>query len=212
MNKKLFIGLAPLLAIAGFAAMAVAAQAVEPHWYKNGAKIKESPIKVQTTSWGKVTATFSPAVIAPIQCNKADAGNVWDPEGGGAGLAETVVFALYECSTPECPFTTSVTSSGLPWQAALTEEAGVIREKTTGISLTVECIGPAEEVLAKVGPFTGELTPKIKNGTTAGKPSVDEFDGTSGALLSEIGPALTLIGPDKFFGFVEQEVVTANNP
>jgi hypothetical protein len=44
MVKKLFMGLAPLLAIAALAVMPVVAQAETQHWYRSGVKLAEGTV------------------------------------------------------------------------------------------------------------------------------------------------------------------------
>ncbi len=171
---------------------------VIPRWGPNiGSK------KVQTISWGKVTFN-SPA--GPVTCKKSDAGNIWNPEGGGAGLDETVLFNLYECQAGECPKGVTVSASGLPWPSELEEApagSGVIRDKTTGMSLAIECESRA------TWHYTGELAPKVVNGTKT-KPTFEEFDEGSGALESPEGLApLKVTGTDKMAGFEALELFTA---
>lgn len=142
-----------------------------------------------------------------VTCKKSDAGNVWNPEGGDAGLDETVLFDLYECRSAQCPKGVSVTASGMPWPSELEEApagSNVIRDRTTGITVTINCEG-RESV------FTGEWTPRFRNGTAA-KPSFEEFGEGSGELVSASneGPSLKITGYDKMVGFEEgDEVITA---
>jgi hypothetical protein len=201
MSKKLLMGLTPVLAVAALAVMPVAAQA-EPHWKRNGALLKEGQ-KVKTNSWGKLTFT---SAIGEVKCKKLDAGDVENPPGGGPGVDHVVLFQLYECTSPACPTAISVKASGLPWPTELfIDGSGAIRDRIKGIIVTFTC--PPTTIV-----FSGELTPLIKNGTSASKPPCDEFDAGSGALHSELAGEGIIRGCDKFLGFAEQEVITASNP
>lgn len=158
------------------AAVTAPACASPAHWYSDGKRIPAGTTE-QTYSWGKLT--FSTGVGAVATCKKSDAGNVWNPEAG-TGLDDTVLFDLYECQGEKvegeevCP-DAEVTASGLPWQSELEEVDGVIRDRTTGMTLTIDC---EEEEL---GTFTGELAPKVINGS-ATKASFEEFEAASGEL------------------------------
>lgn len=138
-----------------------------------------------------------------VTCKKSDAGNVWNPEIG-PGLDETVLFDLYEChGEAENCAKVEVTATGLPWPSELVEEAGgVIRDKTTGINLTIVCEGQAEH-------YTGELSPKVVNGTKK-TPSFEEFGPGAGALRGESGE-LTVSGKDYMAGFESLELITAKS-
>ncbi len=153
--------------------------------------------KEQTISSGKIT--FNSA-IGPVTCKKSDAGNIWNPEQGN-GLDETVLFVPYECSAGECPKGVTVTASGLPWPSELVEEGGVVRDKSTGVSFTVDCEGRSFT-------YSGELKPKFVNATkkTWG---YDEFDSGSGSLESKegVGP-MTISGKDSTAGFLNLEPIT----
>ncbi len=154
--------------------------------------------KEQTVSSGKIT--FNSAV-GPVTCKKSDAGNIWNPTEGN-GLDETVLFDLYECSAGECPNGVTVTASGLPWPSELAEEGGVIRDKSSGVSFTINCEG-------RIFNYSGEIKPKFVNATKKAW-GYDEFDSGSGSLESKEGVApLTISGKDSMAGFLNFEAITA---
>ncbi len=153
--------------------------------------------KEQTVSSGKLT--FNTAV-GPVTCKKSDAGNIWNPTEGN-GLDETVLFDLYECSAGECPKGVTVTASGLPWPSELTEEGGVVRDNSSGVTLTINCEG-------RIFTYSGEVKPKFVNATKKAW-GYDEFDSGSGSLESKEGVApLTISGKDSMAGFLNFEPIT----
>lgn len=100
MNKKLFAGLAPLLAVTAFVAAPGAAQAA-PHWYIQNALVGPGHVTVAT----KGNLTLS-ALGATIQCKAADAEEIWNPVGG-AGEDLVTSFVLSGCknkvASAACP-------------------------------------------------------------------------------------------------------------
>jgi hypothetical protein len=145
-----------------------------------------------------------------VTCKKSDAGNIWNSETG-QGLDETVLFDLYECSSETCPDPT-VTASRLPWQSTLEESprgSGVIRDHTMGMLLSIECQAGKEEG-AFSETFTGELSPRWRNGSKTTGSSYDEFGEGSGALSGEPGNQLTVTGDDYMAGFEKGELITAS--
>lgn len=143
-----------------------------------------------------------------LTCKKSDAGNIWNENG--QGFDETVLFDLYECSSETCPQPV-VTASGLPWPSTLEESplgSGVIRDRTRGIRLTIEC-GGGKEGGAFGETFTGEVSPRWRNGSTKTGSSYDEFDEGAGALTGEPGQELRITGNDYTAGFEKAELITA---
>jgi hypothetical protein len=156
--------------------------------------------KEQTQSSG--TLTFNTAV-GPVKCKKADAGNIWNPATGGNGLDETVLFDLYECSTAECPNGVTVQAHGLPWDSELVDENGVIRDKSSGVSFTIECEG-------RDFTYEGTTSPKFVNATKKAW-AYDEFGEGSGSLESTQGvPPLTITGKDNMAGFLNMEPISTS--
>jgi hypothetical protein len=217
MHRKLLASLAPLLAIAAFAVMPAAAQAV-PHWYKSGVLLKEGQ-RVQTITWGTVSIITA---VGNFICKKSNAEDIENPIGGGPGVDRMVLFDLYECVAPGCPLETRVEAFKLPWLTELTiGSGGEILHKIKGIKLVLGCwkgppTGPGNVSTAERGipevllSAEGELTPKWTNGPSATKPSFDEC-GPESALLSEIGP-VQITCKDKYLGFIEQELIQVKNP
>jgi hypothetical protein len=188
-----------------------------PHWYSNNVLVSAEP--TQTISWGRITLSVVKGGVPGsfATCKKSDAGNVWNPVGGGAGQDNTVLFDLYECEGEKIcpPGTTSIkgTSSRLPWATELIEPSpGVIRDETKMMRMTIEC-EEAGKVVASI-PFIGSLKPKVLHGTSALHPGYEEFEPASGELEVEgSGGTITvaLEGVDKQQGFVEQELINAKS-
>src|SRR5262249_18502788 len=104
MFKKLFIGLAPLLAIAAFAVMPVAAQAATQHWYSNAAKATEGE-EIPIVVFGNevnLADMREGAGVFPINCKTAGGGTIENPGGGGAGVGRTNLMGAYECKAEQC--------------------------------------------------------------------------------------------------------------
>jgi hypothetical protein len=223
MTKKLYAALLPLFAVAAFAVMPAVAQAA-PHFYKCEAKaggkyhdadctekvagnfeltrLPFTSAKTQVITWGKLTLTN--ATLGKVTCKKIDAGNVWNTTEAAVGKDNIEVFVLYECTAAACPSpgVLTVTAAGLPWLTELV--AGTpIRDKTTGISVTIKCTEPAVEAV-----FTGELTPEFVNDS----PSYTEFGPGSGHLTSSVFGEGTITGKDKIMGFENQEQIQVFNP
>ncbi|HEV2923904.1 MAG TPA: hypothetical protein VGW98_07710 [Solirubrobacteraceae bacterium] len=211
MTKKLVISFAPLLAIVAFAVMPAAAQAV-PHWTVNGALATSE--HTQITSWGTVTFRVVKGGTGAVTCKKADAGDIWNPVGGGAGLDSTVLFAYYECEGEGvCPVgdTLKVTSSALPWASELIEVAGVIRDETKAMHVAIECYEPGGKLAGSTS-FVGSLKPRVVHGSSALHPGFEEFDPGSGELEVEGSKGAVTSkgeGEDKMLGFTEQELINA---
>jgi hypothetical protein len=227
-RKHVFIGLAPLLAIAATAVIPAAAPAEGTHYYRNGIQIGAGK-KVTLVSWGTLSFTSAEGTVT---CKTAVGGYVENPTGGGAGIGVTQNFAPYECAAAECPAEARVEgiinngknengSSG--WYGQLVEQSGASRLETTGVGLEVGCwTAPpsgtgnvsAEERGTPVGtsistpvPFCGTWTPKIKTGLSAGKPTKTEFGAGSGELVSPELGGLTVAGTLQTLGYAEQELI-----
>ena len=125
-----------------------------------------------------------------------------NPTGGGAGKDATLTFSPINCVAPGCPAEIEVKAEGLPWPSELEEpEAGVVRDKFTGVKIRIRCHAGEINFLNVV--FEGENKPLSKNGTSATKPSFQEFGPGSGELLSEVGPGKTS-GKAKVQGYETQ--------
>jgi len=217
MNKRLQVGLAPLLAIAAFAVMPVAAQAV-PHVYENGVMSAEGK-KLRLLGWGTLHPTN--ATLGAPECHTVWTGYLENPTGGVAAVGQVQLFGTYECISPTCEALGGtkfeIVTEKLPWTDAVTEpEAGVFRlsigkkgEKggSGSVELEVNCEG-----VSKSHPF-GNLAPKIlNNGKSIGaSPGEDEFDAGSGELESEIN-GWTFPGKWKVMGYSGQQMIGVKNP
>ena len=202
MNRKLFAGVAPLLAIAAFALTPAAAQAV-PHWYIKGVAVGPAHVTVAT----KGTLTLN-ALGATIVCKVADAEEIWNPVGGG-GEDLVTAFTLTGCknkvASAACPKgALEVKAEGLVWPSRLitTPPPGsVIRDEILKVRLNVGCAGSS----GTVGDvFEGSLSPEVGNGTLI-------FGGPGGGtLFDSASNPLTVTGSDKFVG--TKGKVTAKDP
>ena len=203
MPHKRLAGLPPVLAAAAFALMPVGAQA-SPHYYANGAKIKEGEANKKTfIAWGNITLIPTEGSIlgGHMTCHNVWAGTLFNPTGGGAGEGQVQQYAPYQCEqTLICPAkTTEVTikPEHLPWPNLLTEEvAGVFRQETGPTEGTPkedwvchEGFTITAELRWEVGLKKGSLTerekgqrPKFVEGTDALHPSFLEWDAESGEL------------------------------
>jgi hypothetical protein len=225
MSKKLLIGICPLVTVVAIAMTPVAAQAVacKPwtpgaigHFCKNGTKLTEFPNvtaeKTPFIDWASLSLTSPEGVV---KCKNVTAGNDWNPEGGGFGQDETVVFATYECTGP-CPFETRVTAKKLPWKSELfegAEENGtkVLKDRSTGVEVAIGCFLGGSEVVAP-SDFEGSSEPTAKSGNSGcNKPGELVFGkGISGLLLNPAtGAEGYTTGVDKICGFTGQELINS---
>jgi hypothetical protein len=198
MYRKLIMSLAPLLAITAFVVIPAAAQAA-PKWEhcvaKSIGKFKDhtcsgttvanggweweviptttatSQTKEQVKTHGVLTLTGNNGLV--IVCQVNDKGVIWNESG--VGKDEVTEFVNSNCKAePEKCKPGTIVASGLPWKTELELVAGVIRDKITGVTITVNC-GPGEEPT-----LTGNLTPKIINSN----PTFAEFGAGSGELVA----------------------------
>jgi len=97
MSKKL-IGFVPLVAIVAAMMVPAGAQALTPHWYKEGAPLGAG-VKEPTYTYGDLTLKGA----AELSCHNAIGGYIENPGGGNAGntepgVAATEAFATYKCT------------------------------------------------------------------------------------------------------------------
>jgi hypothetical protein len=102
MSKKLFISLAPVLAIAALAVLPTGAGAVE--YYKNSfpaGKLAEGE-KLPVLAWGTLTLTSNlPSKASPSSCENSSGGFVQNTGGKGNGATDN--FASWNCTNAGCP-------------------------------------------------------------------------------------------------------------
>jgi len=241
MKSKFLIGVAPVLAVAAFMLAPAGAQGCTapacPHYYVNGAKIKEGEAnKKFSIGWGNITLTGTEGSIlgGHITCHNAAAGYAFNPTGGGAGEGKVTQFAPFSCEqTLICPSKTTfveVVAEHLPWPDLLIEEpAGVFRQETGPAGETpkvdIRCFEGTVKIadlFFKVGLKKGSLTepekgqrPKAVEGTEALHPGFVEFDAESGELELE-GSAGKVRGKTegavKTLGYNAQELIAVKNP
>ena len=169
MRNSLLMGLAPVLVIAAFAVMPVAARA-EPHYYESGTLIAEVE-KVPIVEWGTLNFHPFPDVAPLTTCESTMGGYV--SNGAEVGIGATSEFVTYNCVNANCPpgkvtiegrdyekeFT--VDAQGLPWPNTLIEEEG-IRVLSTNVELAIGCVAHG---LSNTSP---------PGGTEPGKPGAQE--------------------------------------
>jgi hypothetical protein len=220
MKKKFLTGLAPLVAVAAFAAVPAAEGA--PHVYKNGVIGKEGT-PVRWVEWNP-TKVINPGAGGENECKLVGAGFTENPIGGVNAIGKVEAWFPYECIEAACikqggKFV-EISGEHLPWRVEVTEPSpGVFRQKTgtkseRGGAGSMEFLWNCEG-FAKSHAF-GEVSPLIlNNGTTIGlKPGEIEFDPGSGEMESvEVG-----VGPWRFSGkrkvqgYAGQELIEVKNP
>ncbi len=135
MSKKLFIGFAPLLAVAAFAVMPVAAQAAagEGHWLSGGSLLKEG-VKTPVVTWGGTTNLSQTSAIGEINCRGVGGGTAENPKGGTAGVGTTWESSFFECKSVGCE--EAAVKDGIPLQSYAITNAGDFgwANKITGTS------------------------------------------------------------------------------
>jgi hypothetical protein len=85
-------------------------------------------------------------------------------------------------------------------------------ERHGGADRSARLDGGRHEPTSALTTFTGEWTPKLKDGATAGKPTRLEFGPGSGELTNVTVGAQTTTGSTALLGFNEQETIIANTP
>ena len=215
-KKKLHIGLAPLLAIAAFAAMPAASQAActPPacaHVYKNGVISTEGK-KLRHISWG--TLKLNDKTFGEVECHTLWPGYSENPTGGGATIGKVQAFAPYECASPSCIALggkgIDVKSGQMPWSTEVIENTpGVFRLKIGNKSaeqtkFTVNCEGVVTPS------YFGEIDALIlNNGISIGAaPGELKFEA---ALESTTGPG-EIEGTFKIEGYGLEELIEVKNP
>ncbi|HWX87718.1 MAG TPA: hypothetical protein VNX67_06065 [Solirubrobacteraceae bacterium] len=162
MNRKLLAGLAPLLAIAAFAVMAVAAQAA-PHWYLNSnILVKKKAVKTAgALSFGNII----PGTTIVVTCKVKDVELLENPASGGPGVDLMRAFKLSGCGPNPCPVSSAgtqgalkVTALKLPWATKLVE-VPPIADEIAGIELVFSCKGTGVLVT-----LSGTLFPRVNPG------------------------------------------------
>jgi hypothetical protein len=234
MKRKFVMGLAPLLAVAAFAVMPVAAQAVG-HYYSNGLKIAEASKKT-VIAWGTITLAGVKGGTLPnhITCHNAAGGTVENPTGGGAGVGSTEVFVAYQCEQENvCPAGTvgrataekvvNNGAGGVGWPNVLSEPSvGLWRTESSRVKVDIGCFLATEpetraggEHFVEIGGYGSETAgllqkPETHKGTNAGHPGGVVFGVGSGELQGEVkGSELTgkTEGEVKTLGYLNQELI-----
>jgi hypothetical protein len=218
--------LAPLLALAAFAVMPVAAQATG-HYYSNGLKIAEGSKKT-VIEWGTLTLAGVKGGTLPnhVTCHIAAGGTVENPVGGGAGVGATEAFVSYQCESenigakgtvttikaeriPPCSRGSRCPANGVGWPNVLTEpEAEKWRTESSKVELQIAGwlaeepeTRVAGERFVEIGGFGTEtpgegLRPETHKGTNAGHPGSVVFGAGSGELQAEVRGTELTVKPE----------------
>jgi hypothetical protein len=200
MNRKLFAGLAPTLAIAALALATLpsAAAAAPPHWFSEGKLVGSETVPVKT--YGKLIFHLT-QFGGVVECKVKDSETITNPPTGGPGTDEMLAFRLMGCKSlpgtpPICTTKIEVIALGLPWHTHLAEEppAPGVRDVFEGVALEFRC-----KKGMNYGVFSGRLNPKVGN-------SVLEFEGEQ---LSGGFGTVTVTGIDKLHGPAGDKKITA---
>jgi len=215
MSKKLFIGLAPVLAIVAFAMMPVVAQAEEPHYFQNG--VLQTATNRTVIAWGTLTLKTNKGGTGELTCHNSVAGTIKNPEGGGAGEGSTQVFATYDCEKIPCATfglgEPQVKAEKLPWPSK-EESIGVheARSTSTGVKVAIGCeeAPGTEKFIPLVKDFGSNKPQNFNGGGKASNPGFVQFATGSGELEQEpAGSGITggTEGKLKALGYANQEVI-----
>jgi hypothetical protein len=162
MNRKLLVGLVPVLATGVAAVMAVAAQA-EPHWYLNSnILVGQKTVKTRgALSFSKLI----PGTTIVVTCKVRDVEVLENPASGGAGMDVMKVFKVTGCGPNPCPVSSAgtqgalkVTALKLPWATKLVE-VPPIADEIAGMELVFSCKGTGVLVT-----LSGTLFPWVNPG------------------------------------------------
>jgi hypothetical protein len=182
-----------------------------PHYYSSGTLVGSEPLTV--IAWGTLALKTVVGGSGELACHTAQAGTIGNPVGGGAGVGSTEVLASFRCESTTCPFTTVVTAEMLPWPTALEAEASLIRAKTTGVKLKLDCQKEGKSEGSET--FVGATQPSFHTGTSVAHPGFVEFDAGSGTLEKEGSKGAVqarIEGEVRMLGYAEQELISTKNP
>jgi hypothetical protein len=158
MSKKLFISLAPLLAITALAVVPASSGAAV-RYYKNFPPTSEYTPgggHFHVIAWGKLTLSPEPAVAAVTTCENMASGYIENPATLTAnGIGATERFATWNCENKECP-AGKVTIGGVefekefevvsppqsfPWPSEEIEETPTLfRTRTEPVTVELACM------------------------------------------------------------------------
>lgn len=196
MKRRLFICIAPLLAIAMLAVAPALAQA-SPQWYTNGKVVLPGEVVPVET---KGVLTFKvPATKTTIKCNLADLEQIYN-NAAEVGQDTMVRFYLSGCASkaPVCPTGAPAEVESLLNPSWLTKliAGPPIRDEIANMLFVVKCGSVV------IDTYSGTLFPEV------GK-SVLKFNAGSGTLINGGGFPVTVTGTDKLKGPPGREKITA---
>jgi hypothetical protein len=163
MFKKLFISVAPLLAIAAFAVMAVTAQAGTQQWYRSGVKLTEGKVVPIVVFGGKVNLNQTSG-FGEADCKTVGGGTIENPAGSGAGVGRTNSLTLYECKGATCE-AEALKATGMEGRVRLTTQNNPAATQEPGFPgwsdvLEESTVAGVSSVREKIGePFEKFQTP-----------------------------------------------------
>jgi hypothetical protein len=177
-------------------------------WLVNGvAKLGGTAI----VSWGTVSLRTVAGGSGEVVCHTVSAGTITNPGGQAEGVGSTQLFEAYRCQSAGCPAGADVVvGEGLPWPSHLVTLSGVIRVRSEGVRLGVEC--QAEAGGPGITRFIGSYQPQAMQGISALYPGFLEFDPDSGTLEKEGSNGAVqdqLEGAVKLLGYDAQQLIGA---
>jgi hypothetical protein len=214
--KKPLFGFALLLVVL---ALAPSIAQAAPHWYRSGVKIGAT--KERLDSYFRNFTLNNKTEKFTVVCEVRDEGKMWNPVGGGNGQDEIAFFEAVNCKATgqgsSCTVTVKAVVSGTsPWATELEEEFGIIRDKIVGFKIEVTLGNKCNILPGTTDTYTGELKPRMVNGTTGGEEgcekgdSFGEFDEKSGLLKSTKGATANIEGNDCIWGESATPITVAN--
>jgi hypothetical protein len=199
------------------------APTLTPHYYSNGAKLKESSglfgeagVK-EVIGWGTIDLKCEKGGCgtADVKCHNVIAGDVWNPVGGGAGKGMTQASAVFDCETNLCAAgnVVNVVPESLPWSGELVggglPKTNEIRSHNEKVKVDVTCNG------LSTAHYQGSYQPGAQagedKGTGMAHPGFLEFDQPGSGELEEVelGGSSAPRGTVREFGYAEQEMIQA---
>jgi len=182
-------------------------------------------------AWG--TLVLETKTVGTITCQNEFGGQIWNPTGGGAGETSVRAYNAYNCTNEACEAgfkaKQEIIAEGLgsnettkefgQWLGKLTEPVvgtfrlkigNTVENSPTQIKFLIKCGVATEFIKVK---STGELTPKLINGTVIGSgPAKIEFGTGSGELeISKVKEGKVQESL-KAFGYGAGEVIKVANP
>ena len=193
----------------------------DPHWYSNGAILRETneagALRVRTgTGIGPFTMVDS-TLRKTAGCELGDAGRIWNPAGGGPGLATFSAFSPVRCSSRECAAPTLIALNIANWRIQLwpVRNGRIVLALLSRAELELSCNGAERYTEQRFG-----LPLKVANGGGAGEAACTEpthttwmeFNAHIDVLLSARASEGSLAGTDCIWGEAGNERIEVRIP